>query len=63
MQMTNKEALSFLVENAIKNYEKTGFGMTKYKRTTVIADCVPDGMRVAVYESGFLMQQYIRKSA
>lgn len=59
----NDAALSILVNGAIRNYEETGFGMTKYEKTTVIADCVPDGMRVAVYESGFLMQQYIKRSA
>lgn len=61
--MNNNETLVFLVHNAIENYEKTGFGMCKYDKTTVIADCVPDGMRVAVYESGFLIHQYIKQSA
>lgn len=59
----NKVMLSILVRDAIRHFEETGFGMAKYEKTTVIADCVPDGMRVAVYESGFLMQQYIKRSA
>lgn len=59
----DKTALSILVNGAIRNYEETGFGMTKYEKTTVVASTVPDGMRVAVYESGFLMQQYIKQSA
>lgn len=61
--MNNNEALVFLVNNAIKNYNETGFGMTKYESMTVIADCVPDGMKVAVYESGLLVQQYVQRSA
>lgn len=61
--MANKNEMAFLVGNAIKNYNETGFGMTKYGHMTVIADSVPDGMRVAVYDSGLLVQQYVQRSA
>lgn len=61
--MVNRDEMAFLVGKAIKNYKETGFGMTKYESMTVIADCVPDGMRVAVYDSGLLVQQYVQRSA
>ena len=59
----NNDDLVFLVRNAIKNYEETGFGMAKHGKLTVVAKTTNDGMCVAVYESGFLLQQYIQKSA
>lgn len=58
----NKEALAFMVKDAIKNYRETGFGMTKYECTTVIADTSLDGMSVAIYEDGLLVRRYIQQS-